>query len=104
MRNLPISLIKDKLYFINYIVYKNEDDETEYMYLAVRHDNLEHFKDAIKAGTFQAEDYGLILESGKGSASDDVKKKMQILYDCNDEENISVIDFNIIKEDEDDFL
>lgn len=104
MRNLPISLIKDKLYFINYIVYTNQDEEIQYMYLAVRHDNLDGFKEAIKIGTFEAEDYGLILESGKGHACEDVKMKMKLLYNCTEDDNISVIDFNIIKDDEDNFL
>ena len=90
MRNIPSYLIKDKTYCVNYIVFQNEHGSTEFLYIAVREDHMPEFKEAIKNGNFDAEDYGYILEHGKGEASNMVKEKMKLLYKCNPDINYKV--------------
>lgn len=94
MRNIPTNLIKDAVYCVNYLVYKNENGAREYMYLATRQDQMRELQLAIKHGSFEAEDYGIVLEQGKGEAPDSIKEKMSILYKCNHESCISVMDYN----------
>lgn len=56
-----------------------------YAYVAVRADKLESFMEAQKSGTFFPEDYGMILESGEGEPSDEVKTRMTQEYGFNHE-------------------
>jgi len=54
-----------------------------YAYLAIRADKLESFMEAQKQGTFFPEDYGIVLETGEGEPSDEVKLKMTQEYGFN---------------------
>ena len=56
-----------------------------YAYLAIRADKLESFMEAQKSGTFFPEDYGIIIESGEGEPSDEIKLKMTQEYGFNHE-------------------
>lgn len=94
MRNIPVKLIKDEVYCVNYLVYRNEEGTREHIYLATRQDNMRFLQDAIRHGNFEAEDFGIILEQGKGEASEMTKEKMQLLYKCNHNPGIDVVDFN----------
>ena len=93
MRNIPSYLIKDKTYCVNYILFQNEHGSTEFIYIAIRDDHMIEFQQAVKEGNFDAEDYGIILEHGKGEASDIIKQKMKLLYKCNHDSNYKVQDY-----------
>ena len=94
MRNIPIKLIKDATYCVNYLVYSNGKGKREYIYIASRHDQMLGLKAAIQQGNFIAEDFGMVLEHGEGEASDITKEKMKMLYNCDHENGLSVADFD----------
>ena len=54
-----------------------------YAYVAVRADRLESFMEAQRKGVFYPEDYGVIVESGEGEPSEEVRKKMEQEYGFN---------------------
>ena len=98
MRNIPSRLVKDKTYCVNYLVYKDEADKESYLYIAVRQDQMGDFQSALKSGNFDAEDYGIILEQGSGLASDDIKQKMKIMYNCDHTSSKSILDHSAKEE------
>ncbi len=93
MRTIPQDLIRDKVYCVNYIEYLGESGAKEYFYIAVRQDEMEKFKEILKRGNFDAEDYGLILEQGNGPASQAVRDRMKMLYKCDHNNAINVSDY-----------
>ena len=94
MRTLPTNLVKDAMYCVNYLVYLNETGAREFVYLATRQDQMKDLQAAIRQGGFDAEDFGVILEQGRGEASDITKEKMQMLYKCDHNNGLSVLDYN----------
>jgi len=93
MRKIPESLVKDKIYTVNYLVYQDDNNDKNYLYIAVRRDQMPAFQNALKEGNFDAEDYGIILEQGNGEASDTLIEKMRIMYNCDHDSSISISDF-----------
>lgn len=93
MRSIPIQLIKNATYCVNYLVYSNEKGKREFLYIASRKDQMSQLKEAIKRGNFIAEDYGIVLEHGDGEAPDIIKEKMKMLYNCNHEGSLSILDY-----------
>ena len=51
-----------------------------YAYVGVRADKLDAFIAAQKEGTFYPEDHGVVIESGVGEPTDEVKKRMEVDY------------------------
>ena len=94
MKSIPRRLIDERTYLVNYLVYSNENGVREYLYIAVRKDKMPEFQQAVKRGNFDAEEYGIILDHGKGEAPDDVKEKMKMLYKCDHENGVSIRDYN----------
>jgi len=78
-------IIAEKTVCILLIRGENPEGGKMYAYVAVRADKLESFMEAQKSGTFFPEDYGMILESGEGEPSDDVKQRMTQEYGFNHE-------------------
>lgn len=66
----------------------------EFLYIATRRDQMKSLQNAIRRGNFIAEDYGMILEHGQGEAPDYIKEKMTMLYKCNHEGSLSLLDFD----------
>ncbi len=93
MRTIPQDLIRDKVYCVNYIEYIGETNAQEYFYIAVRQDEMDKFKTALEHGNFEADDYGLILEQGNGSAPKIIREKMKLLYKCDHDSAINVSDY-----------
>jgi hypothetical protein len=54
-----------------------------FAYVAVRADKLEAFMEAQKSGLFYPEDYGVIIESGEGEPSEEIRQKMETEYGFN---------------------
>lgn len=78
-------IIAEKTVCILLIRGENPQGGNMYAYVAVRADRLEAFMEAQKSGTFFPEDYGMILESGEGEPSDEVKARMTKEYGFNHE-------------------
>lgn len=93
MKTIPQDLIRDKVYCVNYIEYIGASGAKEHFYIAVRQDEMDKFKAALKRGNFDAEDYGMILEQGVGSASMAVRNRMKMLYKCDHNNAINVSDY-----------
>lgn len=63
-----------------------------FAYVAVRADKLDAFMEAQKSDTFYPEDYGMIIESGEGDPSDEVKAKMRDEYGFQHEDMVDIQD------------
>lgn len=54
-----------------------------FAYVAVRADRLSEFMQAQESGMFYPEDYGVIVESGEGEPSEEIRRKMETEYGFN---------------------
>lgn len=78
-------IIAEKTVCVLLVRGESPDGKKIYAYIAIRADKLETFMEAQKQGTFYPEDYGIVLESGEGEPSDEVKLKMTTEYGFNHE-------------------
>lgn len=85
-------IIAEKTVCILLVRGESPDGEPIYAYVAVRADKLEAFMDAQKSGMFYPEDYGVIVESGVGEPSDEIKKKMEEEYGFNHQSMVDIPD------------
>lgn len=85
-------MIAEKTVCILLVRGESPDGEGIYAYVAVRADKLEEFMEAQKTGTFYPEDYGVIVESGVGEPSAEVKEKMERDYGFNHDAMVDVPD------------
>ena len=85
-------IIAEKTVCILLVRGESPDGEPIYAYVAVRADKLESFMEAQKTGMFYPEDYGVIVESGVGEPSDEIKKKMEEEYGFNHQSMVDIPD------------
>jgi len=78
-------IIAEKTVCVLLVRGETPDAKKIFAYVAVRADKLEAFMEAQKKGTFYPEDFGIVIESGEGEPSDEVKKKMTEEYGFNHE-------------------
>lgn len=71
---------------------ENAEKEQIYAYVGVRADKLEEFMKAQETAIFQPEDYGIVIESGEGEPSDEIKAKMTKEYGFNHEAMVDIPD------------
>jgi hypothetical protein len=83
-------IIAEKTVCILLVRGENPDGKKIYAYVAIRADKLESFMEAQKQGTFYPEDYGIIIESGEGEPSDEIKQKMTAEYGFNHEAMLDI--------------
>jgi len=85
LKKLSVSeqIIAEKTVCILLVRGENPNGNPIFAYVAVRADKLETFMEAQKTGTFYPEDYGVIIESGEGEPSEEVRKKMETEYGFN---------------------
>ena len=76
-------IIAEKTVCVLLVRGENPDGGKIYAYVAIRADRLEEFMEAQKQGTFYPEDFGIIVESGEGEPSDEIKEKMTKEYGFN---------------------
>ena len=76
-------IIAEKTVCVLLVRGENPDGNKIYAYVAIRADKLESFMEAQKQGTFYPEDFGIIIESGEGEPTDDIKAKMTKEYGLN---------------------
>ena len=56
------------------------DGSSIYAYVGVRADKLQEFMEAQERGTFYPEEYGVVIESGEGEPTAEVRLKMERDY------------------------
>lgn len=83
-------LIAEKTVCVLLVRGETPDKKKIYAYVAIRADKLESFMEAQKQGTFYPEDYGIVVESGEGEPSAEVKKKMTDEYGFNHDAMIDI--------------
>jgi hypothetical protein len=76
-------IIAEKTVCVLLVRGENPDGQPIYAYVAVRADKLEEFMAAQKSGLFYPEDFGIIVESGEGEPSDEVRERMEREYGFN---------------------
>lgn len=69
---------------------ENLEGERIFAYMAVRADRLESFIAAQKSGTFYPDDYGVIIESGVGEPSEEIREKMTKEYGFNHDNMLDI--------------
>lgn len=85
-------MIAEKTVCILLVRGDNPDGGKIYAYVAVRADKLADFMEAQKSGMFYPEDYGVIVESGEGEPSEEVRRKMETEYGFNHEGMVDIPD------------
>lgn len=85
-------IIAEKTVCVLLIRGENPAGKKMYAYVAIRADKLESFMAAQKQGTFYPEDYGIILETGEGEPSEEVRQKMTKEYGFNHEGMLDIPD------------
>ena len=95
MRNIPRDLIRNQVYCVNYLVFLDDADHQRYCYVAVRQKDMPQFKKALRAGDFELDDFGVVLEEGEGDAPSHVQEKMHYLYNCNHTNALDVEDVDL---------
>ncbi len=83
-------IIAEKTVCVLLVRGESPDGKKIYAYLAVRADKLEEFMEAQKSGTFYPEDYGIVIESGAGDPSEEIKEKMTKEYGFNHEAMLDI--------------
>lgn len=78
-------IIAEKTVCVLLVRGENTEGEKIFAYMAVRADKLASFIEAQKIGTFYPDDYGVIIESGVGEPSEEIKEKMTKEYGFNHE-------------------
>lgn len=76
-------IIAEKTVCVLLVRGESPDGKKIFAYIAVRADKLEEFMEAQKNGTFYPEDYGIVIESGEGEPSEEIRKKMTEEYGFN---------------------
>lgn len=76
-------IIAEKTVCVLLVRGESPEGEKMFAYMAVRADKLESFIEAQKTGTFYPEDYGIVIESGFGEPSEEIRQKMTTEYGFN---------------------
>lgn len=85
-------LIAEKTVCILLVRGESPEGESIYAYVAVRADKLEAFMEAQKSGMFYPEEYGVIVESGVGEPTDEIREKMEKEYGFNHQAMVDIPD------------
>ena len=63
-----------------------------YAYVGVRADKLKEFMQAQQSGTFYPEEYGVVIESGEGEPTAEVRARMERDYSFNHDGMLDIDD------------
>jgi hypothetical protein len=85
-------IIAEKTVCILLVRGESPDGSAIYAYVAVRADKLEAFMEAQKSGMFYPEDFGVIVESGEGEPTDEIRQKMETEYGFNHQMMVDIPD------------
>jgi hypothetical protein len=87
-------LLAEKTVCVLLVRGEDPDGKPIYAYVAVRADKLEEFMAAQKSGVFYPEEYGIIVESGVGEPTEEVKARMETEYGFNHNAMLNIPDSN----------
>lgn len=85
-------IVAEKTMCILLVRGRSADDQPLYAYVAVRADKLKDFIAAQNSGNFRPEDHGVVIETGVGEPSAEVKAKMTKEYGFNHETMVDIPD------------
>lgn len=85
-------IIAEKTVCILLVRGESPDTKKIYAYVAIRADKLESFMEAQRNGLFYPEDYGMVIESGEGDPSQEVKERMTHEYGFNHQAMVDIPD------------
>ena len=85
-------IIAEKTVCILLVRGESPDSKKIYAYVAIRADKLEAFMEAQRNGLFYPEDYGMVIESGEGEPSQEVKERMTREYGFNHQAMVDIPD------------
>ena len=71
---------------------EDPDGKPIYAYVGVRADKLQSFMEAQQHGMFYPEEYGVVIESGEGVPSPEVRARMERDYGFNHEGMLDIPD------------
>jgi hypothetical protein len=71
---------------------EDPDGQPIYAYVGVRADKLKPFMEAQQKGTFYPEEHGIIIESGMGEPSAEMRAKMEKDYGFNHDAMLDIPD------------
>ncbi len=71
---------------------ESPDGTPIYAYVGVRADKLKEFMEAQQQGTFYPEEYGVVIESGEGEPTAEVRTRMEREYGFNHEGMLDIPD------------
>ncbi len=71
---------------------EDPDGAPIYAYVGVRADKLQDFMKAQQSGTFYPEEHGIVIESGSGEPSAEVRVRMERDYGFNHEAMLDIPD------------
>lgn len=76
------------------LLVRGEDPQGQpiFAYVGVRADKLKAFMEAQNKGTFYPEEYGVIIESGTGLPSEEIRTRMEREYGFNHEGMLDIPD------------
>jgi len=83
-------IIAEKTVCVLLVRGESPEGEKMFAYMAVRADKLESFIEAQKTGTFYPEDYGIVIESGIGEPTEEIRQKMTTEYGFNHEAMLDI--------------
>lgn len=83
-------LLAEKAICIMLVRGYSPDDKPIYAYVAVRADKLEAFIKAQRRGDFDPEKFGVIIEAGEGTPTQEIMQKMQDEYGFNHEHMVTI--------------
>lgn len=83
-------IIAEKTVCVLLVRGENPDGGRIFAYVAVRADKLEEFMEAQRKGLFYPEDYGMVLASGEGEPSDEIRQKMTKEYGFNHDNMLDI--------------
>lgn len=85
-------VIAEKTVCILLVRGESPDGRKIYAYVAIRADRLEAFMEAQRNGLFHPEDFGMVIESGEGEPSPEVKERMTREYGFNHQATVDIPD------------
>lgn len=85
-------IIAEKTVCVLLVRGENSEGQRIYAYVGVRADKLKEFMDAQRKGLFYPENYGVVIESGEGEPTEEIREKMTREYGFNHEAMIDIPD------------
>ncbi|MFO0820074.1 MAG: hypothetical protein U1A77_19145 [Pirellulales bacterium] len=91
-KSIAQRVIEEKTVCILLVRGESPEGRKVYSYVALRQNRLEEFMEAQRKGLFYPADFGMVIESGDGEPSDEVKERMTREYGFNHQSPLDLSD------------